>query len=98
MSNVSCTIFTQLLHKSNNFFLIEYLWPTCKKTNPMVDKKKIELCKSCVKVVQKTLLFFHSRPPLPLGKRYLSQIFFFKSWFLNDMLQSHEMVTHFLKQ
>jgi len=61
-------------------------------------KKKIELCKNCVKVVQETLLFFHSRPPLPFGKRYLSQIFFFKSWFLNDMLQSHEMVTHFFKQ
>jgi hypothetical protein len=45
----------QLLNNSNNFFLrttIEYLRPTCKKTNPMVDHKKSsvqKLCKSCAK-------------------------------------------------
>jgi hypothetical protein len=42
-SNVSYTTIAQLLHNSNNFVLrltIEYLGPTCRKINPMVDHKK----------------------------------------------------------
>jgi len=65
LSNISCTILTQLFHNSNNIFLkstIEYLGPTCRKTNPMVDhKKKVirvvqKLCKSCARNITHYLL------------------------------------------
>jgi hypothetical protein len=50
--------FAQLLYNSNNFFLkkkstMEYLGPTCRKTNPMVDHKKKKKKKKVVRVVQK---------------------------------------------
>jgi hypothetical protein len=46
----------QLLYNSNNFFLrstIEYLEPTCRKTNPMVDykKKKFKKKKKIKKII-----------------------------------------------
>jgi hypothetical protein len=57
----------QLLHNSNNFFkrsTIEYLWLTYRKTNLMIDYKKIKikiknmlkLYKNYIKIVQETLI------------------------------------------
>jgi hypothetical protein len=54
-SNVSCISLAQLLHNSNNYFLrstIEYLGPTCRKTNLMVDHKK-KIIIIIIRVVQK---------------------------------------------
>jgi hypothetical protein len=60
MESDSCTThIAQLLHNSNNYFLrltIEYLWSICKKTNPMINYKKIKKIKKVVRVVQEILL------------------------------------------
>jgi len=60
--NVSCTTFTQFLHNSIFFFFFFFLWSTIGfvflHVGPKysIKKKLLDLCKSCVKIVQETLL------------------------------------------